>query len=142
MRQRAELIALAAAGLAFAVWEGGQRWPSVAAHWSVGLAIGGVVVAAVLAGRGRQPAPSGPWLRTSLDSVRRAPTPWRVGAVIWVILIGATIAWDLTSFIVQSHQLPTFSYLVGRLTRFDAGRVIVFGAWLTLGGYLALGRRR
>jgi len=142
MRQRAELAAVVVGGVALAGWEGAQPWPTAAAHWSVAAVILATVLVAVLFGRGRQPMATGPWLSASAARLRAAPVGYRLGVVVWVVVLAATIGWDLASFAVQAHQLPTLSYLTGRVTRYQLGRSAVFAGWLALGGYLALGRRR
>jgi len=62
--------------------------------------------------------------------------------VVWVLLVLAVIGWDLNSFAHQAHDLPTLSYLIGRVTRWRWGRGTFFAAWLALGVGLAAGRRR
>jgi hypothetical protein len=64
-----------------------------------------------------------------------------VAAVVWSVLVAATVGWDLVSFVVQSHTLPTLSYFIGRVTRYRVGKGVVFALWLSLGGYLAAGWR-
>ena len=144
-RQRVELglAGLAVlAGLAMAGWEGDQPWPTAAAHWGIAAAIVLTALAALALGRGRQHLATGAWLRSSLSGVRSSPALFQWGVVVWIVLLAAAIGWDLTSFLAQSHQLPTFSSLTGRVTQHPAGRAVLVGLWLALGGYLALGRRR
>lgn len=117
-----------------------MQWrQSSAAHWSVGLSIVAVVVLALLLGRKRQVQRSGPWV----SAAARGVAGWRrtlllsAGVAVWAILVTAIVAWDLTSFISQSHELPTLSYEIGRVTRWHWGRTVVFAAWLAVGIALA-----
>ena len=52
------------------------------------------------------------------------------------------MAWDAVSFAEQSHTFPTLSYYIGHITRYDAGRGVLFALWLAVGAYVALGHRR
>lgn len=126
---------------AFAVWEGLQPRHSDASFASVAITAGAVVLTALVAGRGRQAARSTSWARAALVSLRHARTRpvYALGVVVWIVVIGAAIGWDLTSFVAQSHDLPTFSYLAGRITRWHWGRATVFALWLALGLVLAFG---
>jgi hypothetical protein len=109
----------------------------------VGLTVVAVVALAVVAGSGRQVDRTGPWLA----GARRAVAGWRrtprfaAGVAVWTLLILAVVGWDLTSFVRQSHDLPTLSDLFGRVTRYHWGRALVFGAWLVAGLALALACR-
>jgi hypothetical protein len=99
-------------------------------------------VLAVVFGRGRQRRASAPWARGFLDHEACA-TDFPVAAVvIWVVVLSLIVAWDLTSFIAQSRELPTLSYFIGRVTRYRAGRAAFFLCWLLIGLGLALGSRR
>lgn len=133
--------------LALVVWEGLQGRYSVASHASVLAVIGLTVLLALAAGRGRQRESSRAWV---LDA-KRAPkkvtrgrwrTPAAAGALVWTALITVTVVWDGVSFIEQKHSLPTLSRIFGAVTDHEWGRAVVFGAWLALGLYLALGWRR
>jgi hypothetical protein len=135
---------LVAAAAAFSWWEGGLHQSSAAAHTSVLATIGVLLVTAMTAGVGRQVAPVGVWVRGPL-SVRRhfAEDTLATAAVfVWIALVLAAIGWDLYSFVHQSHDLPTLSWIVGHATASHAGRSVVFALWLTLGGTLALRWRR
>lgn len=126
---------------ALAVWEGGHPQQTPAAHWSVALTIVAAVAVAVAAGRGRQHTPSRRWLASSARAAagwRRAPQR-AAGAAVWVLLVLAVIGWDMNSFVHQAHDLPTLSYLFGRVTRFRWGRALVFAAWLAAGAGLVAG---
>jgi hypothetical protein len=128
---------------AFAAWEGLQTRSSAPAHWSVAAAITLVLMLAVIAGRARQRQRSGDWLAASAAAVRAGPTTraaYGPGVAVWVLLIGALVAWDLVSFLTQSHQLPTLSYFAGKVTDHQAGRALVFWGWLLLGIALAIGQ--
>jgi hypothetical protein len=132
------------AGTAFAWWEGTNGRNSAASHWSVGSSIVLVVVASVVAGRGRQTQPSSAWARGGLDGVRHwrdAAPPTVVSTIGWALLLTALVGWGLASFVAQTHGLPTFSSLVGTITRRHWGRSVVFAAWLALGATLATWNR-
>ncbi len=64
-----------------------------------------------------------------------------VSAVVWAVLIGGVVAWDMVSFAFQSHALPTLSYFIGHVTRYAVGRGLLFAAWLGVGVYLVSARR-
>jgi hypothetical protein len=64
-----------------------------------------------------------------------------VSALVWALLIGGVVAWDLVSFIFASHDLPTLSYFIGHVTRYAVGRGLLFAVWLGVGAYLVSARR-
>ena len=133
--------------LAFAAWEGVQGRYSAASHAGILAAIGIVLLLAALAGRGRQRTRSGAWVGDGTRAIATVLGRGRIrsaaarGALVWALLIVATIGWDMTSFVEQKHDLPTLSRLFGAVTDHDWGRALLFAAWLVLGLYLALGRR-
>jgi hypothetical protein len=137
-------------GAVLAVWEGGQRRDTAAAHWSVATVIVLGLVAAVVAGRRRQREPSTAWLTAVAGGVRSVvgPKGWRrrpgyvAGVLAWVLLIAAVAGWDLNSFAHQAHDLPTLSYFIGKVTHYRWGRSAVFAGWLAVGSYVAVGWRR
>ena len=105
--------------------------------------IGATAVGAVVAGRGRQRSPSVTWLvgaARSIGAGRRRPL-FAAGVAAWTLLILAVIGWDLNSFVHQAHDLPTLSYLFGRVTRWTWGRALVFAAWLSAGAGLVVACR-
>ena len=140
-------VAIGLGALALSAWEGTLVQSSARAHASVLAVIGVTLATAALVGRRQQ-------RQRSTDLARRAgavldpggggqrPAALVVGTVAWVVLVAATIGWDLNSFVHQAHDLPTLSRLVGDVTRHDWGRALVFAAWLALGTYLAMGGRR
>jgi hypothetical protein len=136
------------AALALVIWEGFQGRYSTGSHASVLAVIAGIGALALLAGRGRQRSRSSTWLRGAGAASRVLPTAGRArtaavaGAIVWVLLITATVGWDAASFAAQSRALPTLSRLFGDVTDHGWGRALVFAAWLALGVYLALGCRR
>ena len=141
------MVAAAAGG--FIAWEGTLAQSSMPAHVSVLAVIALALAAAGVMGRSRQRRPSAAWLRDGAVAFRdglacpgRRPLALRIGVAVWVVLAAATIGWDLTSFLHQSHSLPTLSRFVGAVTRAAWGRATVFAAWLALGAYLAAGGRR
>jgi hypothetical protein len=138
-------VALAALTLVAVAWWEGRQWrDSAAAHWSVAAVIGGVLVLAGVAGVGRQRRRTADWLTGAVGALtegRWRSDPYAAGVAVWALLLASVVAWDLVSFVAQSHGLPTLSRLFGHVTRFHAGRAVVFGGWLLLGGALALGQR-
>jgi hypothetical protein len=150
LRRRLELVARLLACLALlglAAWEGVQERYSTASHLSILVLIGVMIALALVEGRDRQRTPSRTWSRSILRAPQAllhprvwSPATW--GSMGWILLIAATIAWDLTSFTARLRSLPTLSRLCGDVTDHDWGRALFFAAWLTLGAYLALGWRR
>lgn len=135
----------AAGGAVLAGYQGGWLRSSPDAHDSVLAVIGAMALLALVAGRRAQRAPSAQWLAgagRAVRSWRTVPRGQLLGVAGWALLLGAFVGWDLLSFARQAHDLPTLSYMIGRLTRFRWGRAAVFFAWLLVGGYLATGGRR
>jgi hypothetical protein len=132
---------------AFVAWEGVQGRYSAASHVSILAVIGVMLLSALVWGRGRQRKGSWTWVRDAFPALRAVFVAGRVrtavvaGALVWAMLIVATIGWDATSFIEQRHDLPTLSRLFGDVTDHDWGRAVVFAAWLVVGVYLAFGSR-
>jgi hypothetical protein len=136
--------ALAALILALSAWQAELSRHSSDAHWSVALLIVAGFGAALVLGRGRQEQTTRRWVAQNVHLVRTWPTRPRsavVSAVAWAVLIGGVVAWDLVSFVVQSHDLPTLSYFIGHVTRYAAGRGLLFAVWLGVGAYLVSARR-
>lgn len=138
-------------------WEATLSRYSTTAHWGVLAVIAAAVLGALAAGRGRQRRRSGDWAGAAVRALRgraagdtgRGPAAGRsrwsilaAGVAVWIGLAAAAIGWDLYSFLVQSHQLPTLSRLFGDVTDHSWGRGLVFAAWAALGSYLAVGWRR
>jgi hypothetical protein len=133
---------------AFVAWEGLQGRFSTASHASILGAIAATLLLALVSGLHRQRKDS----RISIRDATLAPgrlvagvrgrSPTSLGALVWALLIVATIGWDVVSFVAQRHSLPTLSRLFGDVTDHDWGRAIVFALWLVLGLYLATGWRR
>ncbi len=131
-------------GLLFACWEGHLRWPSQAAHISILIAIVVMFALALLAGRHRQPMSTAVWLSRVVATIRQPstrPPVAIVGALIWIVLVLAVAGWDLHSFLLEQHSLPTLSYLIGRVSRFALGRSVLVATWLALGGFFVLANR-
>ncbi len=147
VRARPRFVLLLAAA-AFVAWEGVQGRFSTGSHAGILAAIGVVLVLALVSGRGRQRKSGRAWVRDSARAIRapldagRRRTARVVGALVWVLLIGATAGWDATSFTEQKRDLPTLSRLFGDVTDHDWGRALVFAAWVVLGIYLATGWRQ
>jgi hypothetical protein len=135
--------AIALAGLV--VWEGFQAWPTPAAHWGVGAVIVTGMGLAIAAGAGRQALSTRAWLSTSSASVRgwlRHRTGYGLAVLVWIAFLSAIFVWDLIGLLAASPQFPTLSRLIGDLTRYPVGRMLVFACWLIMGGYLILVGRR
>jgi hypothetical protein len=135
---------VAAGAIALCVWQALLSRDSAGAHWGVVLVVIGSTVTAVVLGRRRQRERARTWIVVTghaVGSWPSQPTATVVSALIWSLLIGATIGWDLTSFVGQSHALPTLSHFVGHVTRYKVGRGFIFALWLALGAYLAAGCR-
>jgi hypothetical protein len=135
---------LTAGAIAISTWQGGLSRDSAGAHWSVALLIGGALGAAVILGWGRQHQTSREWFAGTAEALwrwRRRPRATVAAVVAWTVLFAAVIAWDLFSFIRQSHSRPTLSFFIGHVTRYPVGRGALFAVWLGTGAYLAAGRR-
>jgi hypothetical protein len=102
-------------------------------------------ISAVLAGRGRQRRSAGAWVASAAGSVTRWRSQ-RLGMVVtvaaWVVVLGAIAAWDFVSFLMQRHDLPTLSRLIGYVSLFGWGRGLLAGAWFIWGAWCAFGDRR
>lgn len=136
---------LVAGGVALSTWQAGQSRDASGTHWAVLLTVAAALLGAFALGLRRQRQTFRAWIAITAHAVRT----WRsrpravVGSVVvWTVLAFAVVGWDLASFIHQSHDLPTLSYYVGRVTRYPAGRGACFAAWLGLGASLAVGGRR
>jgi hypothetical protein len=135
---------LAALILALSAWEAELSRQSSDAHWSVALVIVVCFGAALVLGRGRQSQTTRRWVAQTVHLVRtwRArPRAAVVSTLVWAVLIAGVVAWDLVSFVFQSHDLPTLSYFIGHVTRYAAGRGLLFAVWLGVGAYLVSARR-
>ncbi len=128
-------------------WEGGFRFSSYEAHWSVPV-IGGVVLVASLGTvrlwRGPSRQRSLGWLRSTGASVAGwpgRPSLYGAGVLVWLALFASVVGWDLHSFLEEVHELPTLSYLLGRVTRFHAGRAALVAGWMAAGWYIVTARR-
>lgn len=100
--------------------------------------------AALVLGRGRQYRTTRQWVARNVHFVRTWRTQSRaavVSALVWAVLIGGVVTWDLVSFVVQSRDLPTLSYFIGYVTRYAVGRGLLFAVWLGIGAYLVSARR-
>jgi hypothetical protein len=110
----------------------------------VALLVGVALVTAIVLGRGRQRRSSGAWIALSADWIqhwRTQPRSLRTVVIVWTALVVAVVGWDLVNFIVQSHALPTLSYFIGRLSRYQVGRGVLFALWLVIGAYLVAAGR-
>jgi hypothetical protein len=135
---------LAAGAVAISVWQAHLSRDAAAAHWCVALLVLTAIGAAVVLGRGRQRDTTRRWVARNLHFVRTwrtQPPPAVVSALVWSVLIVGIVAWDLVSFVFQSHALPTLSYFIGHVTRYPLGRGLLFATWLVVGAYLVSGRR-
>jgi hypothetical protein len=135
---------LAALLLALSAWQAQLSRDSSGAHWSVALLVVAAFGAAFVLGRGRQYQTTRSWVARNFHFVRTWRTQSRsvvVSARVWAVLIGGVVAWDLVSFVLQSHALPTLSYFIGHVTRYAVGRGLLFAAWLGVGAYLVSAQR-
>ncbi len=130
--------------LALSAWQAPLTRHSSGAHWGVALLVVTAFGAALVLGRGRQYEKTRRWVARNVHFVRTWRTQPRaavVSAFVWAVLIGGVVTWDLVSFVVQSHDLPTLSYFIGHVTRYEAGRGLLFATWLGVGAYLVTARR-
>jgi hypothetical protein len=114
------------------------------AHWGVALVVLAAIATVVVLGRRRQRQTTRTWLTRALRTARARrsqPTSAIVSVVMWSIVIGGVIGWDLVSFVAQSHALPTLSYFIGHVTRYRIGRGLVFALWLVVGAWVVAGYR-
>jgi hypothetical protein len=135
---------LTVAALSLCVWQAGLTRDSPGARWSVALLVGVALVMAIVLGRGRQRRTSGAWIAQSalwVQHWRTQPRSLRIAVIVWTVLVVAVVGWDLVNFIVQSHALPTLSYFIGRVSRYRAGRGLLFAVWLVIGACLVAGGR-
>jgi hypothetical protein len=135
---------LTVAAIALCVWQAGLTRGSPGARWSVALLVGVALVMAIVLGRGRQRRSSSAWIAQSADWIqhwRTQPRSLRIAVIVWTALVVAVVGWDLVNFIVQSHTLPTLSYFIGRVSRYQVGRGVLFALWLVIGAYLVAGGR-
>lgn len=135
---------LTVAAIALCVWQAGLTRDSPGARWSVALLVGVALVTAIVLGRGRQRRSSGAWIALSADWIqhwRTQPRSLRTVVIVWTALVVAVVGWDLVNFIVQSHALPTLSYFIGRVSRYQVGRGVLFALWLVIGAYLVAAGR-
>ena len=135
---------LTVAAISLCVWQAGLTRDSPGARWSVALLVGVALVMAIVLGRGRQRRSSGTWIAQSADwgqHWRTQPRSLRIAVIVWTALVVAVVGWDLVNFIVQSHTLPTLSYFIGRVSRYQVGRGVLFAVWLVIGAYLVAGGR-
>ena len=144
--QRGLKVCLALGLVVLGWWEGGYRWSASGAHWSVATIIAVTVLTAVVLARVRWRQggeTSTAWLAGAYRGVAswlRRPSWYGLGVIVWVLIAVVVAGWDLHSFLREVHQLPTLSYLIGRVTRFRVGRMGFFLAWLVAGWYVVAAR--
>lgn len=142
-RLTAIAVLAVAAGLGTAV--GLEPRDTAVARTAVLAAIGVVLLATLLGGRGRQRRRSAAWLADVARAVATfflRPRRAGLGPAIWVALILVFAAWDFFSFSEHRHDLPTLSRALGVVTAAGWGRGALAAAWVVLGACVALGRRR
>jgi hypothetical protein len=135
---------LAVGAIALSIWQALLSRDATAAHWGVlGVLVVAIATAGVL-GHARQRRTARAWIRQSATFLRTwstHPRGVRVSVVVWAVLVGSVVSWDLVSFIVESHGLPTLSYFIGHVTRYRIGRGMLFALWLGVGAYLVSAQR-
>jgi hypothetical protein len=139
-----DYVLLAVGAVALSVWQAHLSRHSSATHWSVAILVVVAFGAVVALGRGRQRESTRAWLARNVLFIRTWRTQPRVAvvsALVWTALIVGVVAWDLVSFVYQSHTLPTLSYFIGHVTRYPLGRGLLFAAWLGAGAYLVSAAR-
>jgi hypothetical protein len=137
-----DLVALALVATAFAIWEGFQPWPSLAAHLSIPLAVLAVLGLAILSSRHRPHlVTTREWLQHGRDGITH-PSLHTLSLAGWLVLSATIAGWDLNSFLRRQRNLPTLSRLIGALTHEPIGRMFFVLVWLALGVYFALGNKR
>jgi len=138
------VAAFAAGASALSWWQAQLSRDSPGAHWGVALLVVGAVVGAIAVGWRRQRLTARAWISRNAELLRAwrsQPLPVVLSIVVWFIVISGVVGWDLVSFIVQSHTLPTLSYFIGHVTRYRIGRGVVFALWLGVGAYIVAGYR-
>ena len=139
-------VSAAAIGLAsLAWWEGAQHAQTAAAQASIAASIAAIVLSGLILGAHRQQQASGAWLADAGQLVSSRESwkwPAAAAALVWVLLLGAVLGWDLFSFLRRSQEFPTLSYLAGRVTRFHLGRAGLYLVWLVVGVWLVVAHRR
>jgi hypothetical protein len=132
-------VLLVSGAIALSAWQAQLTRDASAAHWSVALLVVAAIVTAIVLGRGRQRQTARAWVTGNVRAARAwrsQPSAALVSAMVWTVLILGAVAWDLTSFIVHSPRVPTLSYFVGHVTRYDVGRGLLFALWLGAGSYI------
>ena len=135
---------LAAAAVGLSSWQAQLSRDSPGAHWTVALVVLAAIATAMVLGQRRQRQTMRAWVTGALRAVRAwrsHPTSAIISVLMWTVVIGGVIGWDLVSFVEQSHALPTLSYFIGHVTRYAVGRGLLFAAWLGVGAYLVSARR-
>jgi hypothetical protein len=137
-------LLLASGAAALSAWQAQLSRDSPGAHWGVGLLVLAALATAIVLGRRRQRQTTRTWVAGTMRTIRAwrsQPTSAIVSVLIWTIVIGGFVGWDLVSFVEQSHALPTLSYFIGHVTRYRIGRGLVFALWLGVGAYIVAGYR-
>jgi multisubunit Na+/H+ antiporter MnhB subunit len=138
----AAVVAVVAALAAFVASEPPHSTPT---RWAVVAVVLAAVVLAIALGWGRQRERSGVWLAAAFRSIgrwRQYPARQVLGVTIWLVIILAIAAFDFASFLHQSHDLPTLSYYIGKVTRYSWVRGLCVVAWLAVGGWILTTERR
>jgi hypothetical protein len=64
---------------------------------------------------------------------------WSPGSVAWAVLAAVAIGWELFCFTSEPRSAyPTVSSLMDMADATRWGKVLLFAAWMALGGYLVL----
>jgi hypothetical protein len=130
---RTQRIALAAAGLVYALVAAGTTAFTRSANIVTALPIVAVAVLVVA----RWPL----WPRPLRADRSAAPHPWRA----WLILFGALVVWELADYAARGSRAdhPTLSSMADAVNRYYGLKVVMFFLWLTLGvAIVRMGARR
>jgi len=104
-------------------------WVTAQPPFSVSGTIGVLVAGAALIGLAQL------WRRSA---ERNGDSPEQARLWIWVIIVGAIVAWELISFVQHPRDAhPTLSSMTDPLQAEHAARWLFFGGWVAFGWTLA-----
>ena len=83
------------------------------------------------------------WKGPAPTEVAGEPAPAQRGTAVWVVLLGALVAWELAAYAsTPRDDHPTLSSIADTIMSTHPGRAVIFALWLVLGAALAFGRTR